>query len=324
MVLMAQIEAFVEVARQGTMRQASESLHLSQPAVSARIMGLERALGARLFDRKKQGMTLTPVGKVLMPHALRALEAAEAGAASVRDFELGRAGELVIAATPAISTYVMPEVLSRFRGQRPTVRIVLTTRNSEEIDDIVLRGDAHVGLVRDHRVDYLVKEPLYSEELVLVAHRDHMFGGREYVSAFELLDVTLVLLDRRWASSAVLFELFATTGSLPVDTIQSESVELAKQLVRRGVGVAMLPMTAVATELSAGDLVRIPVKDARPVARRVLLVERPGAPAWAPLDDFRILVRRIPAFVSGTFSPEHIPFQSGGVLAEWTAARETS
>ena len=92
--LMTQIEAFVEVAQHGTMRRASEALHLSQPAVSARIMLLERSLGARLFDRKKQGMTLTPVGKVLLPHALRALEAAEAGAASVRDFELGRAGEL--------------------------------------------------------------------------------------------------------------------------------------------------------------------------------------------------------------------------------------
>jgi len=259
-------------------------------------------------------MMLTPVGKVLLPHALRALEAAEAGAASVRDFELGRAGELIIAATPAISTYVMPEVLSRFRSHRPTVRIVIRTHSSEEIDDIVLRGDAHVGLVRDHRIDYLLKEPLYSEELVLVAHGSHKLAGREYVTAFELLEVTLVILDRRWASSAVLFELFSTTGVFPVDTIQIESVELAKQLVRREVGVAMLPMTAVANELSCGDLVRIPVKDARPVARRVLLVERPGAPAWAPLDDFRILVRHIPAFVSGAFSPEGIPFQGEGFL----------
>jgi DNA-binding transcriptional LysR family regulator len=318
-VLMAQLEAFVEVARQGTMRQASDTLHLSQPALSARIAGLERALGARLFDRKKRGMTLTPAGKALLPHALRTIDAASAGVAIVRDFELGRAGEVIVGATPAISTYVLPDVICKFRQSCPTVRVFVRTNSSEEIQELVIRGDAHVGLVREHRVEYLSCEPLYSEELVLVAHSEHQLAHGNPVSAGDLLSTTLVMLDRRWASSGVLLDVFAASGTLPFDTIEIESVELAKQLVSRGVGVAMLPMTAVAREIDRGEFVRLPLTEARPVARRVVLVERPGAPAWAPLDAFRDLLRRIPDVVAGALSPTNVVPRPSGHASAWAS-----
>jgi len=318
--LTAQLEAFVAVAREGTMRQAGESLHLSQPALSARIMGLERALGARLFDRKKQGMVLTPAGKALLPHAVRATEAARAGMTAVRDFRLGRAGELVIGATAAISTYVLPRIVVEFRRTHPTVRLIVRTETSEEIDELVLRGDAHLGVVREHRVDLLAKEPLYSEELVLVGRPG--FGGEErtQVTMAELREEPLILLDRRWASSAVLLDLFSSTGEPPLDTISVESVELAKHLASHGVGYAMLPMTAIAHELEIGTLKRFTIEDVKPVSRRVLLVERPGAATWEPLDALRSLLRRIPELVPGTFPPRRLPFPGlPGHVSAWAA-----
>ena len=317
--LMAQLEAFVEVARQGTMRQASESLHLSQPALSARIMGLENVLGARLFDRKKQGMKLTPSGKAYLPHAVRAIEAARAGATVVRDFELGRAGELTVGATPGISTYVLPNILSRFRQICPTVRVLVRTKSSEEIDELVIRGDAHVGIVREHRVEFLSYESLYSEELVLVAHHTHSLARGGPVTTADLLNSTLVMLDRRWASSGFLLEVFSQSGTLPFDTIEIESIELAKQLVKESVGVAMLPMTAIAREIDAGDLVRVPLEEASPVGRRVFLVERPGAVAWTPLDEFRELLRQIPAIVPGALSPTDVVPSPAGHSTTWTS-----
>jgi DNA-binding transcriptional LysR family regulator len=248
---------------------------------------------------------------------MRAIDATRAGAATVRDFELGRAGELTVGATHAICTYVLPEVLTHFRRRCPTVRVLVRSGTSEEIDELVMHGDAHIGLVRDHRVDHLSKVPLYSEELVLVAHANHQLAGSNPVTVADLLESTLILLDRRWASSGFLLELFSTAGDLPVDTIEIESVELGKQLVNRGLGVAMLPMTAISREIASGEFVRLPLEGERNLVRRVLLVERPAPPSWAPLDNFRTLLREIPNFVAGTvpFREPSVPDLSEPVLS---------
>lgn len=316
--LMGQLEAFVVVAREGTMRRASELLHLSQPALSARVVGLERAMGSQLFDRTKRGMTLTPVGEALLPHAVRVTEAAKAGMTAVRDFQLGRAGEIAIGATAAISSYVLPEILARFRVAHPTVRLAVRTDTSEGIDELVVRGDVKVGIVREHRVDHLSKESLYSEELVLVGKPGGADGVQACLTADDLREATLILLDRRWASSAVLLDLFSANGDPPVDTIAVESVDLAKHLACRGVGYAMLPMTAVASELESGRLARVMLSEQKPVLRRVLLVERSDAAAWEPLDELKSLLRRVPEFVPGTVASANLGFPGlPGHVSAW-------
>ena len=97
------LEAFLEVARLGSMRAAARSLHLGQPALSARIIALEDELGARVFERTKRGVHLTLAGRALVPHAERALEAIESGRSAVSQVEQGDDGELVIAAASAIN-----------------------------------------------------------------------------------------------------------------------------------------------------------------------------------------------------------------------------
>src|SRR4029079_972074 len=72
------LEAFLEVARLGSMRSASRTLHLGQPAIRARIATLEDEVGARLFERTKRGVRLTLAGRALLPHAERALDAIDA------------------------------------------------------------------------------------------------------------------------------------------------------------------------------------------------------------------------------------------------------
>lgn len=72
---MYQLKTFVSVAQEGHLTRASESLHLSQPAVSAHIKSLEDELGVLLFDRTPKGMQLTPAGKLLLKQAENALTA---------------------------------------------------------------------------------------------------------------------------------------------------------------------------------------------------------------------------------------------------------
>jgi len=98
-VLIKQIEAFVEVVRRGTVSRAAEALGVTQPALTARLHGLERELGQMLFARSGRGVRLTDAGRAFLPHAERTLLAVADGRAAVADLASGRAGRLVIGAT---------------------------------------------------------------------------------------------------------------------------------------------------------------------------------------------------------------------------------
>ena len=112
--LLNQITAFIETARRQSVSRAAEALFISQPALTARLKGLESDLGAELFVRGPRGMRLTDAGNAFLPYAVRALETLTDGRMQVNALERGGAGRLAIGAAPAVSTYVLPALLKRF------------------------------------------------------------------------------------------------------------------------------------------------------------------------------------------------------------------
>ena len=146
--LFAQIEGFIEIARQGNMRRAADGLSISQPALTARLHALEHELDTPLFRRSHSGMVLTPAGRAFLPHAERAMEAVRSGYSIVRELEHGVIGELALAVAPAVSAYVLPEILVRFTERHPDVRLLVRTGHSEEIVDLVTRGQVELGIIR--------------------------------------------------------------------------------------------------------------------------------------------------------------------------------
>ncbi|MBI4504127.1 MAG: LysR family transcriptional regulator, partial [Chloroflexi bacterium] len=90
--LLAQIEAFVAVARHGHLGRAAEALFVSQPTVTLRIKGLERTLKDQLFVRSARGMRLTEAGKAFLPHAERALHTLRQGRTAIESVRSGRGG----------------------------------------------------------------------------------------------------------------------------------------------------------------------------------------------------------------------------------------
>ncbi|MFN8635592.1 MAG: LysR family transcriptional regulator, partial [Chloroflexota bacterium] len=151
--LIKQIEAFVEVVRRGTVSRAAEALNVTQPALTARLHGLERELGEVLFARSGRGVRLTDAGRAFLPHAERALLALADGRASVADLASGRAGKLVLGATGSVSSYVLPKVLKRFRTEHPRVELTVRTGHSEQVLELVLAESVELAIVRELRHD---------------------------------------------------------------------------------------------------------------------------------------------------------------------------
>src|SRR3712207_6199263 len=116
-----QIEGFVEVSRRGSVSRAADALAITQPALTVRLRGLEEELGQPLFVRAARGVRLTDAGRAFLPYAEQALAALSSGRSAVGELGAGDAGELVIGAAPAVSTYVLPSVLVRFAERFPRV-----------------------------------------------------------------------------------------------------------------------------------------------------------------------------------------------------------
>lgn len=296
------LEAFLEVARLGSMRSAARALHLGQPALSARIVALEDELGAKVFERTKRGVRLTLAGRALLPHAERALEAVDAGRSAVSQVEQGDEGELVIAAASAINADVVPELVTRFRRYHPGVHLYVHTGHVERIIEMVAYGSAQLGLIRasapsrDGRVQVT---PLFEEVAMLVARPEHPFVAEGPIPLARLADATLVFYDRGSDDYDDAQSLLKEGDVRPYGVIEVDSVDTARRLVERGLGVAFLPATAAVPEIEAGRLASVELADAQPPSRRIVALERSQASAWPPVQTLRRLLAEVAASLPG-------------------------
>jgi DNA-binding transcriptional LysR family regulator len=272
--LLAQVEGFVETARRRNLSRAAEVLHVTQPALTARLQALEAELGVTLFIRGRRGMSLTDAGRAFLPYAERALLALDDGAGHLADLGRGGTGELVLGAAPAISTYVLPSLLVRFTDRYPRVRLSVRTGHSEEILEMALRREIDLGLVRELRHPEIESRLIYEDQLLLVVNADHPFAGRASIGLDEIATVRLILFDRTSSYYDLTNAFFREAGVAPNGVIELDNIDAAKEMVGHGLGTALLPQIAVAAELADGRLRAVTIGDAAPIKRRVVAIRR--------------------------------------------------
>jgi DNA-binding transcriptional LysR family regulator len=286
------VQGFLEVARRANLSRAAEALFITQPALTARLRALEAEVGSPLFRRGRRGMTLTDAGRAFLPYAERAVRALQDGASAIE--RLPATDELVLGAAPAVSTYVLPGLLVRFEAANPGVRMSVRTGHSEEILAMVVRGDVEIGLLRELHHPALETRPLYDDELVLVVEPGHPLAGHRHVTLDRVRDARLILFDRTSSYYDLTSALFRPAGSLPRGVLELDHIDAAKQMVLAGLGIALLPTTAVAGELRDGTLRRIDLVGSPPIERRIAAVRRldreqrtrAATAFWALLENF--------------------------------------
>jgi DNA-binding transcriptional LysR family regulator len=275
--LLRQLEAFVEAARTGHVGRAAEALFITQPAMSARLKGIESSLGVELLVRTGRGVRLSEAGKAFLPFAQRALESVTDGRQLVAELSRGGEGRLAIGAAPAVSTSVLPGMLARFRAAKPNAQLIVRTGHSEEVLELVLREQVDLGLVRELRHPDIVATPLYDDELVLVFEPSHAFATRRAIKVAEVASEHLILFDRTSSYHELTSTLFRQEGVLPRGVMELDTIDAAKKMVEQGLGVALLPHTAVASELASGRLISGKLADAKAIRRRIVAVRRRDA-----------------------------------------------
>jgi DNA-binding transcriptional LysR family regulator len=238
-------------------------------------------------------MRLTDAGRAFLPFAERAAQAVVDGKEAIAELNSASAGHLVLAAAPAISTYLLPPLLERFSAAHPRIEVAVRTGHSEDVLQLVLRSEVQLGLGRELRHHDIELIPFYEEELGLMVAPGHHFASRRSVSMADLAGEQLILFDRTSSYYELTQASFADAGLTPRGMFELDNIEAAKKMVERRLGVALLPRTAVAGEVAAGTLRRVPINDGLPLRRRLVAMRRRDAgPPSGVVAAFVVLLRQ--------------------------------
>lgn len=280
------VEAFVAIVRQGGFTRASSSLHLSQPAISRRIHLLEHELGAPLFERLQAGAVLTDAGRAFLPHAEALLASMRDGIEAVGALHSPDRGVVTLAVVGTLASTPLTARLRTFREAHPGVDLRLRTALSPEVSELVLRGDAALGLRYGFdRNPYLDCAKIHEEPMLPVCAPGHRLAKRRKVEPEALKGERWITFPPRPGTPrepylSTLEARLAACGLGDAEILAIDSLTAQKRMVEAGFGLALLPESSVDEERRAGTL-------------RVLRV--PALRATVPV----VLLQRKTAFRSG-------------------------
>jgi DNA-binding transcriptional LysR family regulator len=238
-----QLKYFIAVAEELHFGRASESLHLSQPALSKQIQALEDSLEIQLFERTKHWVKLTPAGQKFLETARRVLQEVEEGIQVTRQVADGQSGRVRVGLTEATLFSLAPKIFRTYQERYPQVDLILTSGGTED----------HVEQLRTHQIDvgfvYLpIREPtlavypLYEQAYVAALSASHPLARQEQLSIQSLANQPLIGYPRSLAP--VLYADFIKccerAGFVPNIVQEAALAQTRLGLVAAGVGIAFV------------------------------------------------------------------------------------
>ena len=247
------------VATLGSLTAAADRLNLTQSALSHQLRGIESRLGAALFLRVGKRLVLTPVGERLLATARDVLDRLDRTEQDIHQMGKARAGMLRLTTECYTCYHWLPPLLVRYRKRFPQVEVRIDVAATGRPLDMLLAGKLDLAImsspVRDRR---LVSRPVFDDELVVVAARDHRFAKQTHVRLSDLRDETLYVYPPK-EESRVLQEVLVPSGHVPARVEEVMLTESIAELVKAGLGVSVLARWAVQPLVDAGSIVSRPL-----------------------------------------------------------------
>ncbi len=240
-----QVAAFVELARQGSLRAAAGALHLTEQGVRNRLVALEGRLGVGLYHKQRgprRRSPLTREGEQFLPHALAFLDRAR----QLADLFAGPAGpsDVHVAATQYLTLYVMIDAVRRFHKAYPSIRVRLSTRTERDIED-ALRRDPELafGVAAPYEaggdLDY---RHLFSLDWGVITPPRHPLLRKRPLTLADLVDVPLIVFERGSTGRQHVLDAFYGAGLSPRVDMEATTTGIVVQMVEAGLGVSVVPL----------------------------------------------------------------------------------
>ena len=237
---------FIKIVDTGNMTQASELLHIAQPALSQQLATLESEFDAQLLVRTKRGMVPTEAGKVLYRHAQIMLRQLEQARSAVKNADKSLSGLVTVGIVPGIaaSTLALP-LLTIVQERHPAILLNFNENLGSTLGDLVTNGRMDMALLycNEKLVQGLSFRHLLDEELCFVA----LENSPPFPAEIRLVDLrnTELLLPRpdNYLRKCI-DEAFASASISPKVVGEIESAETLIASIAAGIGATILPRSA--------------------------------------------------------------------------------
>ncbi|MGD9854482.1 MAG: LysR family transcriptional regulator [Planctomycetaceae bacterium] len=280
-----QIAAFVQLARQGSLRAAAETLFISEQGVRNRLLALEARLGVDLYHKRRgvrMRTPLTPQGQQLLPHAVAFLERASQLCHLFGESEGPQ--EVHVVASQYLIAYVLIDAVSRFHKAFPNIRVRLSARTEHEIEEALLESqEFSFGVAAPYESSpELVYSHLFSMDWSLITPPRHSLARRRRIRLADIVPHPLIVYERGSTGRQHVAEAFQRSGLAPHVELEATNTDLIVRMVEAGLGVAIVPLH-VSGAVTRGRKVEVCSlgKQVRPIDSGVLLRRREDLPEAA-------------------------------------------
>ncbi len=272
-----QLRAFVAVAECQSFAEASELLHLSQPALSVAIRKMEEASGGSLFARSTRSLELSPEGRDFLPAARRLLSDWDQAFDDLgRAFSL-RQGKVTVAVMPSFAMNQFPAALVQYQRRYPDINISVEDVVMELVIDAVRRGEADLGITFEpEQLDGVEFNALFTDRFIALLPPASALAKQSGLTWQQLVDQPFIAMNRGSWSRASTDKAMTEAEVVPSRLLEANQLATIGRMVSVGLGVAVVPQLCQQQMESMGVVCR-PVSGPT-IERRVGLFTRKRHP----------------------------------------------
>lgn len=295
----AGLRAFVAVAEKQHFGVAATTLGVSQSTLSQALAALETGLGVNLIERSTRRVFLTTEGRQLLPYAQTVIEALGIFTAVAAGASDPLQGTVRLGLIPTVAPYVLPAVLSGVSRRLPSLTLYVTEDQTERLLLGLREGALDAALIAlPAEASGLTEVPIYDEDFVLALPAGHPLSGKRRVTPAALAQLPLLLLDEGHCLRDQALDVCRAAGvRAELANTRAASLATAVQCVTGGLGVTLIPQSAVPVEAARSRLGLAEFAAPRP-GRRIGMVFRSSSGWEGPY-------RQLAAVIGELISAEH-------------------
>jgi DNA-binding transcriptional LysR family regulator len=261
-VLFNPLKYFVETARTGSIKAASERLHVAASAISRHIQIFEVEAGAPLFERHARGMGLTAAGEIYMRYAQGVLAEAENTQLQIDALKGLKRGHIRICCVEGVVAGPLSEAQAAFKRDYPEISYSVRVVSTASVMHVVRDGEADVGVafqsspVGGVHVQQRIVDPLRA-----ILRPGHPLSEKTELRLADLADHPIAMPDWTFGIRQVMDAACHIHQQRLNISLETNSIEAMRSFARTGAGITVLPSLAVKSDLVRGDVVSIPIRE---------------------------------------------------------------